>query len=104
MQKNEAGIYNKPTLYDVSGSADFRNQTHDGFTIYRHFEAIQEGEFDIDKNQVEFITQKVKMKFQGEMAGRQIFNYHIPSGRYYAGHTHQRLCLTEKIKKILFNL
>jgi len=86
MQKNEAGIYNKPTLYDVSGSADFRNQTHDGFTVYRHFESIQEGQYDIDKNQVEFITQKVKMKFQGEMAGREIFNYHIPSGRYYTGH------------------
>lgn len=86
MQKNEVGIYNKPTLYDVSGSADFRNQTHDGFTVYRHFEPIQEGEYDIDKNQVEFITQKVKMKFQGEMAGREIFNYHIPSGRYYVGH------------------
>ena len=101
MQKNEAGIYNKPTLYDVSGSADFRNQTHDGFTIYRHFEAIQEGEFDIDKNQVEFITQKVKMKFQGEMAGRQIFNYHIPSGRYYTGHTPPTFVFDREDKEVL---
>ena len=31
MQKSEQGIYNVPTLYDCSGSADFRNQTHDGF-------------------------------------------------------------------------
>ena len=101
MQKNEAGIYNKPTLYDVSGSADFRNQTHDGFTIYRHFESIQEGEFDIDKNQVEFITQKVKMKFQGEMAGREIFNYHIPSGRYYVGHTPPTFVFDREEKEIL---
>ena len=85
MQKSEQGIYNVPTLYDCSGSADFRNQTHDGFTIYRHFESVNDGHFDIDKNQVEFITQKVKMKFQGEMAGRVIFNYHVPSGRYFVG-------------------
>ena len=91
MQKNEADIYVKPTLYDVSGSADFRNQTHDGFTIYRHFEDVQEGEYSINKNQVEFITQKIKMKFQGEMQGRCIFNYHIPSGRYYAEGTQLQL-------------
>lgn len=85
MQKNESGIYNKPSLYDISGSADFRNQTHDGFTIYRYFEDVQEQNIFIDKNQIEFITEKVKMKFQGEMAQREIFNYHLPSGRYYVG-------------------
>ena len=85
MQKNESGIYNKPSLYDISGSADFRNQTHDGFTIYRYFEDVQEQNVLIDKNQIEFITQKVKMKFQGEMSQREIFNYHLPSGRYYVG-------------------
>ena len=37
----------------------------------------------VRKDQVEFITQKVMMKFQGELLGRQIFNYHLPSGRYY---------------------
>ena len=37
MQQKEDGTYDKPTLYDVSGSADFRNQTHDGFCIHRHF-------------------------------------------------------------------
>ena len=85
MQKSESGIYNKPSLYDISGSADFRNQTHDGFTIYRYFEDVQEQNVFIDKNQIEFITQKVKMKFQGELNQRELFNYHIPSGRYYVG-------------------
>lgn len=87
MQKLETGGYVKPTLYDCSGSADFRNQTHDGFTIYRHFEEGDDGGLYVKKDQVEFITQKVKMKFQGELLGRQIFNYHLPSGRYYAGDT-----------------
>ena len=61
MQKSERGIYNVPTLYDCSGSADFRNQTHDGFTIYRHFESVNDGHFDIDKNPVG-CNQKVKKK------------------------------------------
>ena len=69
MRKNDAGIYDVPTLYDCSGSADFRNQTHDGFTIYRHFKDISER--DIDENDVEFTTQKVKMKFQGDMLGKK---------------------------------
>ena len=38
MKKQEDGTYECPTLYDVSGSADFRNQTHNGFSIYRYFE------------------------------------------------------------------
>lgn len=85
MQKNEDGTYTKPTLYDVSGSADFRNQTHDGFTIYRHFKQVQDEDFFFEENDVEFITQKVKMKFQGELMGREVFKYHLPSGRYYTG-------------------
>ena len=82
MRKNEAGIYDLPTLYDCSGSADFRNQTHDGFTIYRHFDERPESQ--IDENDVEFVTQKVKMKFQGEMNGKEFFRFDVVSGRYYA--------------------
>ena len=79
MKKNDAGIYDCPTLYDVSGSADFRNQTHDGFSIYRYFEndAGQE-------NTTSFINLKTKMSFQGEIGKRVDFDYHLPSGRYYA--------------------
>jgi len=82
MRKNDAGIYDLPTLYDCSGSADFRNQTHDGFTIYRHFAEIPASK--IDENDVEFVTQKVKMKFQGEMNGKEFFRFDVVSGRYYA--------------------
>jgi twinkle protein len=80
--KKENGIYECPTLYDVSGSADFRNQTHDGFAIYRHFsqEEFQE-EF------TEFINLKTKYSFQGEITGREGFKFHLPSGRYYAKST-----------------
>lgn len=84
MKKNESGTYICPTLYDVSGSADFRNQTHDGFCIYRYFEDAQDGANEYSKNQVEFIVEKLKMKFQGDMTASEVFEYHIPSGRYYA--------------------
>lgn len=72
--KKEGGIYESPTLYDVSGSADFRNQTHDGFCIYRYF-----GE----EPYTEFINLKSKYIFQGEIGGKMEFDYHKPSGRYY---------------------
>lgn len=74
MKKNESGAYEMPNLYDVSGSADFRNQTHDGFCIYRHF-----GE----ENHTVFANLKTKFSFQGEIGATVEYEYHIPSGRYY---------------------
>ena len=79
MQKDLNGLYASPTLYDVSGSSDFRNQTHDGFCIYRYFE---DKEDKVDGYTV-FENLKTKMKFQGEIGGRVEYDYHIPSGRYY---------------------
>lgn len=81
MHKDTSGLYNSPTLYDVSGSSDFRNQTHDGFSIYRFF-----GD-EVNEQKTVFENLKTKMKFQGEIGGQVEYNYHIPSGRYYAiGH------------------
>jgi twinkle protein len=77
MKKNEAGVYESPTLYDVSGSADFRNQTHDGYCVYRNFANTSDGDYTT------FTNLKTKMSFQGEIGGLAEFEYHIPSGRYY---------------------
>ena len=77
MKMNDDGAYSCPTLYDVSGSADFRNQTHDGFAIYRNFET------DTDSGFTEFINLKTKYSFQGEIGAKIEFDYHVPSGRYY---------------------
>ncbi len=74
MKKDDKGIYESPTLYDVSGSSDFRNQTHDGFCIYRTFG---------DDGYTTFTNLKTKMSFQGEIGACIDFDYHIPSGRYY---------------------
>lgn len=79
MKKNDRGVYEMPTLYDVSGSADFRNQTHDGFCIYRYFGDPEIGTDDC----TEFVNLKTKFSFQGKMTEKVAFEYHLPSGRYY---------------------
>jgi len=78
MQKADNGLYSKPTLYDVSGSSDFRNQTHDGFGVYRYFKN------DEDDGYTEFTNLKTKMSFQGEIGAEFQFEYDVPTGRYYA--------------------
>jgi twinkle protein len=73
MKKNDNGTYETPTLYDVSGSSDFRNQTHGGFVVHRYF-----------NEEYTLVTSlKTKFKFQGKIGEAVPFNYHIPSGRYY---------------------
>ena len=92
MSKNQTGNYESPTLYDVSGSADFRNQTHDGYCIYRHFG---------DENYTTFENLKTKMKFQGVIGGKVDYEYHIPSGRYYQKGTQPpTFCLIDEVKPI----
>lgn len=82
MRKNEAGTYEVPTLYDVSGSADFRNQTHDGLTVHRYFE--QNGE----EGHTMILNTKTKFQFQGEIGKDVKFKYDSDNGRYYAFGAH----------------
>jgi len=79
MNNKETGQQRVPTLYDVSGSADFLNQTHNGFTIHRNFQ----------EDYTQFIVGKTKFStFQGNLAGEVIFKYDVKSGRYYAQSCH----------------
>lgn len=78
MKKNDSGLYEVPTLYDVAGSADFRNQTHNGFAIHRYFDTEQTEGYS------EFINLKTKFSFQGNIGERCEFLYDIPTGRMYA--------------------
>ena len=57
MKKGDNGIYEMPSLYDVSGSADFRNQVHCGYSIYRYFD---------ENPRTTFVNLKTKYSFQGE--------------------------------------
>ena len=90
MKKGDDGNYEIPTLYDVSGSADFRNQTHDGYTIYRYFDTAERSGYNM------FVNQKTKFDFQGEIGGSVDFEYDLLTGRYFAiGHPHYRDDMTK---------
>tara|TARA_R110000803_G_scaffold50852_3_gene105441 strand:+ start:602 stop:2365 length:1764 start_codon:yes stop_codon:yes gene_type:complete len=73
MKKLDDNTFSVPSLYDVSGSSDFRNQTHDGYAIHR----------DFTDNSVMFQNLKTKYNFQGEIGKSCIMNYDVPTGRYY---------------------
>jgi len=77
MRQKEDGTYEECTLYDVSGSADFRNQTHDGIGIYRNFDTPEQKGF------TEFTNLKTKMSFQGDIGKKIAFDYDMVNGRYY---------------------
>lgn len=98
MKKNEqTQLYECPTLYDVSGSADFRNQTHDGFTIYRYFENEETGQV----NETEFINMKTKFNFQGKIGERIRFKYCEENGRYYTGYDKPIYSMLSKSEDVL---
>lgn len=86
MQKNqETNLYNVPTLYDVSGSADFRNQTHNGYTIYRFFDD------EYNEGYTDFYNMKTKFNFQGTIGEKVSFKYSTVNGRYYEIDTQEPL-------------
>ena len=72
MKKNEQGIYDAPSLYDVSGSADFRNQVHCGYCIYRYFD---------ENPRTSFINLKTKYSYQGVIGEAVDFVYCNVNGR-----------------------
>ncbi len=58
IQKDKnTGKYEVPTLYSISGSANFFNKTHNGITVYR----------DYNTNNVDVYVQKVKQSWLGKM-------------------------------------
>lgn len=79
MQKDENGIYKVPDLYSVSGTADFRNQTHNGLCVYRHFDNKETGV----KGYVEVHNLKTKFKHQGEIGSIVEFRFDNANNRYY---------------------
>lgn len=55
-KNRQTGKYNIPTLYDINGSANFYNKTHNGFCVYR----------DFDTGEVDIYVQKVKFYWHGK--------------------------------------
>ena len=71
MPKNKDGVIEAPTLYDISGSANFYNKADFGITVHRN--RINE--------YTEVHVQKVKFRHLGEL-GVAKFKYNINNGRY----------------------
>lgn len=72
MGKREDGSYIVPTLYDISGSANFYNKSDFGITVYR----------DMDDN-AEIHIQKVKQEGIMGKKGTCTFAFDTSSSRYY---------------------
>lgn len=79
MKKKEDGTYEVPTLYDVAGSADFYNMTHNGYTIYRVFADPETGRED----KTLFINTKTKFQYQGRVGESIELKYNPINGRFY---------------------
>ncbi len=69
MQKTDGGVYEIPTLYNISGSANFFNMADYGICVYRF------------PDRVAVYVQKVKFKHLGH-TGCAEFSYNINNGRY----------------------
>lgn len=71
MPKNQDGAIQAPTLYDISGSANFFNKADFGLVVHRNRQ----------ENTVEVHIQKVKFRHLGE-CGMALFKYNLNNGRY----------------------
>lgn len=69
--KGKDGVIEAPTLYDISGSANFYNKTDFGIVVHRNRV----------ENTVEVHVQKIKFRHLGEV-GTALFKYNLNNGRY----------------------
>lgn len=71
LPRNKDGVIEPPTLYDISGSANFYNKADFGIIVHR----------DRIENTVQVIVQKVKFRHLG-VCGTALFKYNLNNGRY----------------------
>ena len=73
LEKLSSGIYPPPTLYDISGSANFYNQADYGLTVYR----------DFVNHRTKLIPTKVRFKNFGHPVSEGVLlQYNPRNGRY----------------------
>lgn len=80
MRKKDNGQYEIPSLYDVKGSGDFRDQAHNGLCVYRYFDE------DNEKGEPHTMVMNLKTKFkhQGTIGAQSEFKFQPENGRYRA--------------------
>ena len=79
MNKDAKGCIETPSLYDISGSANFYNKTDYGFTVHRRMDGN-----NVMMNEVDVHFQKIKYKHLGEQGVVNI-KYSYRTGRFYNG-------------------
>lgn len=89
MKKDEkTNTYEVPDLYSVSGSSDFRNQTHNGLCVYRNFGN------EIEAGYTTVINLKTKYDFQGKITSITKFNWNNDNRRFYVDGVDSSIDLT----------
>ncbi len=73
LQKRVDGTYGVPTLYDISGSAHFRNKADNGICVWR--DVLSEG------NETEIHIQKIRFREVGK-PGMVTLKYNVYSSRF----------------------
>lgn len=77
MQKNrQTGLYEPPTLYDISGSAHFYNKADFGITVHRTFKDDSSTD-----DYTAVLVQKVRFRHLGRR-GASFFKYNLANGRF----------------------
>jgi len=74
LYRNKNGEYPVPTLYDISGSAHFRNKADNGIVIWRDLN-------DPGKHEVEIHIQKIRFREIGKLGGCSL-KYNPVTGGY----------------------
>jgi len=74
LYRNKNGEYPVPTLYDISGSAHFRNKADNGIVVWRNLN-------EPDKPSVEIHVQKVRFREVGKIGGAEL-KYDLATGAY----------------------
>lgn len=82
MEKGPGGIYVSPSLYDISGSANFYNKADYGLSVYRHFkDPDKDNDDDSPVNLTTVGVMKVKFRHLGD-GGEIRLKYNFTNGRY----------------------
>jgi twinkle protein len=76
LQRKKDGTYPTPTLYDISGSAHWRNKADNGIILHREEEEIRQGLL-----YVKAIVSKIKNRFYGK-PGEHYFNFDLTNSTY----------------------
>lgn len=84
--ESHENIYKKPTLYDISGSADFFNKSYNGLIVYRNIG--DQTKYKSDK--VTIYVEKVKRKENGQLGSFEL------APDFYNGGVYKALDLNNK--------